>query len=201
MALPIVYDILSRGKLPIFCGGTGLYLDAVLNGGSYTDESAADTKPDETLRASLLADAERYGAEDLWKRLSAVDPESAAAIHPNNIKKGSRAPSRSTSRPAERKPRMTGYQRERTKPRFSYALLMPSRPRDELYSRIDLRVDMMFADGLGDEIKLSARRGKARARHDGFPGNRLQGGSRRARRRSPAGVRLGRDKARFPPVR
>ena len=152
MALPIVYDILSRGKLPIFCGGTGLYLDAVLNGGSYTDESAADTKPDETLRASLLADAERYGAEDLWKRLSAVDPESAAAIHPNNIKRVARALEiyLSTGRTKTENDRIS---RERTKPRFSYALLMPSRPRDELYSRIDLRVDMMFADGLGDEIK------------------------------------------------
>lgn len=159
MALPIVYDILSRGKLPIFCGGTGLYLDAVLNGGSYTDESAADTKPDESLRASLLADAERYGAEDLWKRLSAVDPESAATIHPNNIKRVARALEiyLSTGRTKTENDRIS---RERTKPRFSYALLMPSRPRDELYKRIDMRVDMMFADGLGDEIKRLLAGGK-----------------------------------------
>ncbi|MFQ9148766.1 MAG: tRNA dimethylallyltransferase [Eubacteriales bacterium] len=84
--------ISSRAGSPIFCGGTGLYLDAVLNGGSYTDESAADTKPDETLRASLLADAERYGAEDLWRRLMEVDPESASAIHPNQHKRGRARP-------------------------------------------------------------------------------------------------------------
>ena len=81
MARAAADDIISRGKLPIFCGGTGLYLDAVLTANEY-----ADVETDLALRAALLADAERDGAEALWERLNEVDPESAAAIHKNNVK-------------------------------------------------------------------------------------------------------------------
>ena len=81
-----VANILARGKLPILCGGTGLYLDAFLRGGTF---EVTDT--DQALRASLAAYAAQNGAEALHRELEAVDPESAAAIHPNNVKRVIRA--------------------------------------------------------------------------------------------------------------
>ena len=86
LAKAAIEEIHARGKLPIFCGGTGLYLDAVLTANAYSD---AGSNP--ALRASLLADAEKNGAKALWDRLDALDPASAAAIHPNNIKRVVRA--------------------------------------------------------------------------------------------------------------
>ena len=78
-------EITARGKLPILCGGTGLYLDRFLCG------EMEETHADEGLRASLFAYAESEGTEALHARLRAVDPESADAIHPNNVKRVVRA--------------------------------------------------------------------------------------------------------------
>ena len=157
-AIPFAYDILSRGKLPIFCGGTGLYLDAVLFGGA---SGAPEAEPDPALRASLLSDAEKYGAEDLWRRLNAVDPESAASIHPNNIKRVARAleiylTTGKTKSEADR-----ASSRRRPSP-FMFIKIMPDRPREQLYVRIDERVDIMFREGLGGEVEGLLRAGKLR---------------------------------------
>jgi len=80
-----VDGIVARGKLPIFCGGTGLYLDSLLRGGF------AETQADPALRERLLAYAAEHGAHALHERLRAVDPESAQAIHENNVKRVARA--------------------------------------------------------------------------------------------------------------
>jgi len=146
LAKEAVDDILTRGKLPIFCGGTGLYLDSVLTANDY-----ADVETDEALRASLLVDAERDGAEALWNRLSEVDPESAAATHPNNIKRVARAleiylSSGITTTEWDR--------RSRTKPvPYDSVIMALNRDRDELYSRIDRRVDIMMEQGLENEVR------------------------------------------------
>ena len=81
-----VDDILSRGRLPILCGGTGLYLDAFLRGGSFTV-----TETDPALRQELADFAAREGNDALHARLASLDAESAAAIHPNNVKRVIRA--------------------------------------------------------------------------------------------------------------
>ena len=86
MAMDAVLDIVSRGKTPIVCGGTGLYLDALLRGGM---PEAADS--DEEYRAKLCATLEAFGAEHLHAMLREVDPESADAIHMNNTKRVIRA--------------------------------------------------------------------------------------------------------------
>ena len=146
MARKAADEILSRGKLPIFCGGTGLYLDAVLTGNCYSE---AETDPE--LRASLLSDAERLGADSLWERLRSVDPESAAAIHPNNVKRVARAleiyiSTGVTKTEWDRRSRLQP-------PPYDAVIIAPDRPREQLYERIDLRVDLMLRDGLLDEVR------------------------------------------------
>lgn len=83
-----IADILSFGRVPIICGGTGLYLDALVYDNKYSD---ADDEASEALRAELTEWAELNGADALYRRLADVDPESAAATHPNNVRRVVRA--------------------------------------------------------------------------------------------------------------
>ena len=86
LAKKAIEDVYSRGKTPILCGGTGLYLDSVLRGVDF-----GDMEPDLAYRAELLEYAEKEGAEALHARLREIDPEAAEAIHPNNVKRVARA--------------------------------------------------------------------------------------------------------------
>ena len=81
-----IREIHSRGKTPILCGGTGLYIELLLTG-----KRLAETTADEKLREELLAYAEEKGNEALHARLAEIDPASAEAIHPNNVKRVVRA--------------------------------------------------------------------------------------------------------------
>ncbi len=139
-------DIISRGKLPIFCGGTGLYLDSVLSANKY-----ADVETDPELRAALMAESELYGAEAMWQKLREVDPEAAAATHMNNVKRVVRAleiylSSGVTKTEWDKRSRQTP-------PPFSATVIALDRERDELYSRIDKRVDIMMEMGLVSEVR------------------------------------------------
>lgn len=146
MAKAAADGIISRGKLPIFCGGTGLYLDAVLTANEY-----AEVETDLALRASLLADAERDGADALWNRLNEVDPESAYAIHKNNVKRVARALEIYLSGGITK---TEWDRRSRSKPPpYSPVILALDREREELYSRIDKRVDIMMEMGLENEVR------------------------------------------------
>ncbi|MBQ2707829.1 MAG: tRNA (adenosine(37)-N6)-dimethylallyltransferase MiaA [Clostridia bacterium] len=146
-------DILARGKLPIFCGGTGLYLDAVLTDNDYAD---ADTDP--ALRASLLDDAEKYGPDALWQRLYAVDPDAAAAIHKNNVKRVARALEIYLTSGVT-KTEWDARSRLRESP-YDAVILALDRPREALYARIDLRVDLMIAAGLPEEVRALYESGR-----------------------------------------
>ena len=141
-----VKDIAVRGKLPILCGGTGLYLDRFLCG------EMEETHADEALRASLFAFAESEGVEALHARLREVDPESADAIHPNNVKRVVRALEiyEQTGIPKSE------FDRRSQVGEFPYdavviGLYYPRR--EVLYERINRRVDVMLADGLLEETK------------------------------------------------
>lgn len=146
-------DVISRGKLPIFCGGTGLYLDAVLTANDY-----ADVETDAALRASLMAEAERDGAHAMWERLNAVDPESAAATHENNVKRVVRAlelylSSGVTKTEWDRRSRL------RPKP-YDATIIALERSREEMYARIDKRVDIMMEMGLENEVRSLIESGR-----------------------------------------
>ena len=140
-------DIISRGKTPIVCGGTGLYLDALLRGGL---PEIADS--DEGYRAELCALLEREGAEHLHKMLEAVDPESAEAIHMNNTKRVIRALEiyHTSGRKKSELDRENSSFDGKYEP-LAVGLFYPDR--SVLYERIDRRVDAMIEEGLLDEVR------------------------------------------------
>ena len=144
IAQKVIRDIAQRGKLPIVCGGTGLYLDALLRGGFE------ETHSDPALRESLLAYAELYGAHALHQRLQAVDPESAEAIHENNVKRVVRALEiyESTGVTKSESDRRSMQQ---VSPYDATVLGLWYGDRSLLYDRIDRRVEEMIANGLAEE--------------------------------------------------
>ena len=147
-----VREIAGRGKLPIFCGGTGLYLDRFLFGGL-----PATTLSDEVLRAELLREAEEKGADFLHRELAKVDPASAAVIHKNNVRRVARALEiyRLTGTPKS----VWDAQTKTAECRFDARVIFLDRPREDLYHRIDRRVDQMLAAGLLEETEALDRRG------------------------------------------
>ena len=143
-----VAELTSRGKLPIFCGGTGLYLDGVLRGGSSYEKT--DTDP--AYRASLERMASEQGAEAVHAMLAAVDPEAAAATHPNNVKRVIRALEIYHTTGVTK----TELDRRSVKTQSDYdALVLGIRFPDTeaLYRRINLRVDIMIKQGLLEECR------------------------------------------------
>ncbi len=147
LASKAINDVYSRGKMPIIAGGTGLYIDTLISG---TELSA--TEDDPILREELFAFAEKFGAEALHQRLKEVDPSSAEAIHPNNIKRVARAleiylKTGETKTEADRKSRLKESIYD------PYIVYIRPNERETLYERIDRRVDKMFDLGLEDEVR------------------------------------------------
>ncbi len=147
LAASAIEDCASRGKLPILCGGTGLYLDALLRKNDFTPQTS-----DERVREELQRIAHACGMEPLMEELRQVDPESAAAIHPNNQKRVIRALEiyRTCGIPKSELDRRSlegGMRYEACVIGLRYA------DRDRLYGRIDARVDQMLAEGLVTETE------------------------------------------------
>ena len=142
-----IREITARGKLPIICGGTGLYLDALLRGSDF-----GEGLTDDALRAELLEFARVNGKEALHAQLRELDWESAEAIHPNNVKRVARAIE--ICRLSGQKKSEIDRRSNEPENRFDVrcvGLFYPDRSR--LYERIDARVDAMLADGLVEETK------------------------------------------------
>ena len=153
MAAACVDDILSRGKLPVVAGGTGLYVDSLLSG---RDFAAFD--PDSGLRGELEAEFAAEGGEEMLKRLAAVDPESAARLHPNDAKRIIRALEvfRSTGMTITRHNELT----QQIPPRYdALTVTLAFDRREDMWARIDRRVDVMMANGLADEVRGLLARG------------------------------------------
>lgn len=147
LARKAVDDCCSRGKTPIVCGGTGLYLDALLRGGNSAPLS--DTSK---LRRELTLKAEKIGAEALHKELCAVDKESGEAIHPNNVKRVIRALEIYYSCGVPKS--VLDRQSRESEPVYDAKIIGLSYPnRATLYSRIEKRVDGMIEEGLLEETK------------------------------------------------
>ena len=147
LASEAIADCASRGVLPIICGGTGLYLDALLRGGNSAPVS--DTTD---IRAALTQRVEREGIEPLFAELQRVDPESAEAIHPNNVKRVIRAMEIYLSCGIP-KSQLDRQSKELESPYDAKVCGLFYRDRSVLYSRIEKRVDIMIADGLLEETK------------------------------------------------
>jgi tRNA dimethylallyltransferase len=139
-------DIYRRGKIPIIAGGTGFYIQALLYDVDFTEE-----ENDYRYRRSLEELAQKEGAAPLYEMLKNVDPESAAAIHPNNIKRVIRALEyyKITGE------KISGHnetQRQRTSP-YDFRYFVLNMDRALLYSRINQRVDLMMEKGLSEEVR------------------------------------------------
>ena len=146
MACKIIDDILSRGKVPLLVGGTGLYLQAI----SY-DMSLGEKGADSRLREELNSIAAKpNGPQMLHDRLKAVDPASAEKLHPNDIRRVIRA-----LEIYETSGKAKSEQKNEQRAEGPYRVLVYglSLPRDQMYARINARVDQMIDDGLVEEVK------------------------------------------------
>lgn len=142
-----IEDIVSRGKMPIFCGGTGLYLDRLLKGGN-DDEAACD----ESVREQLKAFYEERGIDALYSRLLELDPEAAETIHKNNVKRVMRAIEICLVT-GKKKSEIDKKNAEIVDKYDHRVITLAFGDRELLYNRIDRRVDMMIEEGLIEETK------------------------------------------------
>lgn len=145
MAEACIADIQGRGKRALLVGGTGLYLRALRQPMAMGDVSA-----DESIRAELEALAEQEnGKQRLHDMLAEVDPETAARLHLNDVRRAVRALEvyRLTGVPFSKQPQL------QTDSRFSYRVASLTMDRALLYSRIEKRVDIMVEQGLVDEVR------------------------------------------------
>ena len=147
MAAKCVDDILSRGKLPILAGGTGLYIDSLLSGRTF-----APFQPDSLLRGQLEEQLRREGGAAMLARLAQVDPDSAARLHPNDEKRIIRALEvyQSTGKTITQH----NLETRAIPPRYdALTLALAFEQREDMWSRIDRRVDQMMDQGLVDEVQ------------------------------------------------
>ena len=149
LALKAIDTVHKRGTLPLLVGGSGLYVWSLIEG--WTIPQVA---PDREQRRILEARAEREGSNTLHQELKGIDPVAAARISPRNTRRIIRALEiyRATGeRPSD--------QQRKRQPRFCTMIIGLTRERQELYRRIDSRVDHMVEAGLVDEVQHLLRRG------------------------------------------
>ncbi|MBP3262302.1 tRNA (adenosine(37)-N6)-dimethylallyltransferase MiaA [Pseudobutyrivibrio sp.] len=139
-------EIYAKGKIPIICGGTGFYIQAILYDIDFTENEI-----DKNYRKSLEAFAKEKGNEALHEKLNAIDPESAKAIPAANVKRVIRA-IEYFEQTGEKFSVHNATQKEKNSP-YNFAYFVLNDDRQLLYNRIDARVDKMIADGLVSEVK------------------------------------------------
>lgn len=147
-AVEVAKDIYARGMMPLFVGGTGLYLDTVMRGGELMSPPSSDELKERLLATTLTEE----GKEELWQRLRAIDPDSAEKIHKNNVRRVARA-----VEIYELTGKTKTYFDELSKQFHSEIdigiITLDFHNRDNLYSRVDKRVDIMIDEGLVDEVR------------------------------------------------
>ena len=142
-----IAGIHRRGKLPVLCGGTGLYIDSVA---SNLDFEGFGTNSE--VRDALLNEAAKEGKQAMWERLNDADPVLAKALHPNNIGRVIRALEvyELTGQP------MSAHQKRAAEKESPYRVCkigITFADRSLLYRRVEERVTRMFSEGLADEIR------------------------------------------------
>lgn len=162
-AAECIADIHLRGLLPVVCGGTGLYVDTLLNNVKLSEDSY-----DEKLRVSLLKRAEDEGADRLLEEVRAFDPEYAEKLHPNNVKRIVRALEvyKTTGTTMTEQNKLS----KQTSPYDVCFIGLDAEDRQFLYDRIDRRVDVMLERGLEEEAReyLSSANGSTSAQAIGY---------------------------------
>lgn len=146
LAFEAIDDILSRGKLPVVVGGTGLYIDTLINNTEFLDYEKSD------IRQSLEQRAEKEGIESLFSELQRVDPKAAERLHINDSKRIIRALEvyMSTGKTISQQCELSHLNESR----YRFCVIgLTAENRQYLYDRINLRVDKMLEAGLIDEAK------------------------------------------------
>lgn len=146
----IAKKLISRGSKAVFAGGTGLYVKAFIDG--IFDAPGRS----EGLRRKLRCQAERHGKSFLYERLKVVDPHTAGRLHPNDLKRVIRALEIYELSGKTKYELSLDQQRRRDGNFRMFALDMP---REELYERIESRVDEMIASGAIEELKRLRKNG------------------------------------------
>ena len=145
-AIEAINDIISRGKMPIVVGGTGFYIDTLMNNTEFLDYEKSD------IRAVLEHRNEEEGTLSLLKELSEVDPETAEKLHINDTKRIIRALEvyYSTGKTISEQRELSHL----TESPYNWCLIgLNADNRQYLYDRINLRVDIMLENGLLDEAR------------------------------------------------
>lgn len=150
LAKDAIDDIISRGKLPVLCGGTGLYLDSLMF--IKAQDSAAC---DKELREKLL----KNDKHENWLKLAEIDPQAAEKIHENNVKRVVRALEiyYLTGKTKTENDKVQLIPDEE----YNYRIFVISyKDREKLYDRINKRVDVMVNEGLEEEIRSLIEKGE-----------------------------------------
>ncbi|MDD5680657.1 MAG: tRNA (adenosine(37)-N6)-dimethylallyltransferase MiaA [Candidatus Omnitrophica bacterium] len=148
-AKKITDEIIRRGKVPIIAGGTGLYARAFIEG------LFPSPAKDEKLRRKIYKEARQAGNAKIYDRLAGIDPVYAAKVHPNDTRRIVRALEvyKLTGRPISEQHKETiGLKNE-----YDISVFILNRNRDELYGRINRRVDDMFRRGAAKEVEKLKR--------------------------------------------
>ena len=145
MASELVKNITDRGNIPLITGGTGFYIQALLKNVMFTEE-----KEDSSIRRELMEYAAANGPEALHDMLGMTDPEYAAQVHPNNIKRVIRA-IEYYRRTGDKFSEHNKREALRESP-YNYAYFVLNDRRSHIYDRINKRVDIMMQDGLVNEV-------------------------------------------------
>lgn len=152
MAKKAMEEIYAKNKIPIVVGGTGFYIQALLNDIDFT-ESNEDT----SYRKELEQLAMEKGAEYIHAMLQEIDPKSAETIHANNVKRVIRA-LEFYKLTGEKISEHNEQERAKESP-YDFCYFVLTDDREKLYERINLRIDQMLEEGLVDEVEALKDRG------------------------------------------
>lgn len=146
MAKKAIDEILKKGKMPILVGGTGFYINALIN-----DNDFSSSKRDYKIREKLQNLLNEKGSDFIYNKLKEYDPEYANIVHKNNTKKVIRA----LEYYLENNEKFSVYnEREKLKePIYDLNFFVLNMNREKLYKRIEERIDIMINNGLVDEVK------------------------------------------------
>ncbi len=155
----VIEDIYSRGKLPILVGGTGFYIQSVLYDIDF--EEPDDQSESDDFRESLeQLSKEDGGIDKLYEMLKECDPEYAAELHKNNVKRVIRAIAFNHDT-GEKLSDHNKEQRQNESP-YDFFYFVLTDEREILYERIEKRIDMMIEEGLEAEVRELSKRGISR---------------------------------------
>ncbi|MDQ7009430.1 MAG: tRNA (adenosine(37)-N6)-dimethylallyltransferase MiaA [Candidatus Gracilibacteria bacterium] len=149
----IIENLYKQNKIPILAGGTGLYIDSIIY-----DFEIPEILADKNLREKLEQEAKEFGVDFVYEQLKKIDPENYEKVHKNNVQYVIRA---IEVKILSGKSKYENPVKKKLK--YDVLFLTPyTGDREKLYSRIDLRVDLMFEKGLEEEIQSLIRKGYSR---------------------------------------